>query len=141
MVDQLDTVCDWNVYKAPSDAILLNRRAFYGLQRKRREPIEQWWKRVQSCIRCCEFPTVIEFFLIDRFVCGFYNSELKTIRTVHSWTLERIMETFLTQNIEPEPIEQNSADNEYIISNQIMSLDLIKSEPVCAYIPLIVPKT
>lgn len=128
MVDQL---YDWDLYKSPSNEILRNRRAFYGLQRKKHERMQQWLKRVQSSIRRCEFPKIVEFLLIDRFVCGLNNTELKTIQSVHTWTLKRLVDMFLSQNIEPEPTESNSAHDEFIIPNQISAADLIKSEPVC----------
>lgn len=127
----VDTVCDWRVYRTPSNEILRNRRTFYGLQRRIQEPVQQWLKRIQTGIRGCEFPKIIEFLLIDRFVCGLNSTELKSIRRVHTWTLKQLMEMFLTQNIESDPIESNSAHDEYIIPNQILAVDLIKSEPVC----------
>lgn len=132
----VDTLCDWNVYKTPTNEILRNRRTFYGLQRKNHEQVPQWLKRVQTSVRCCEFPTIIEFLLIDRFMCGLNKSELKGIQSVRSWTLKRLLEWFLTQSIETEPIAPNSAHDVYIIPNQISTVDLIKSEPVCADLKL-----
>lgn len=127
----VDSVCDWNAYKAPSNQILRNRREFYGLQRKAHEPVEEWLKRIQSTISCCEFPTIVEFFLIDRFVCGLNRNELETIRCIHNWTIERLVEMFSSQNIENDPTEPNAADSEYIVPNQMLAVDFIKSEPVC----------
>lgn len=129
----VDTVCDWNVYKTPSSEVLRNRRAFYGLQRKSEEPVQQWLKRVQSSIWCCEFPTIIEFLLIDRFVCGLNSKELKTLRRTHSWTAKRLVEMFSTQTIPNGSTAPNLTDSEHIVGNEITAVDLIKSEPVCYY--------
>lgn len=128
----VDAVCDWSVYKTPSSQTLRNRQAFYGLQRKAHEPIEQWLNRIQSSIRCCEFSTMFEFLLIDRFICGLNRSELKTLRCVRSWTVKRLVEMFSSQNIEDDPTEPNLADSEYIVSNQMLAVDVMKSEPVCS---------
>lgn len=133
----VDLVCDWNVlYEAPSNQILRNRRAFYGLKRKAKETVEQWLKRIQSSIRCCEFPTIIEFLLIDRFVCGLNRNELKIMRCVQGWTVKQLIDMFSIQNIVNDTPESNFADSEYIVPNQMLTADLIKSEPVCYYFHL-----
>lgn len=123
----VDSVSDWNVYKTPSKQILRNRRAFYGLQRKAQEPVEQWLKRIQSSIRCCEFPSIIEFLLIDRFVCGLNRNELKTIQCVQNWTVNQLIDMFSNQNIKNDSTEPNLTYS----PNQILAVNLIKSERVC----------
>lgn len=127
----VDSVCDWNAYEAPSNQILRNRQAFYSLQRKAQESVDEWLKRIQSTIRCCEFPTIIEFLLIDRFVCGLNRNELVTIRCGQSWTVERLEETFTSENIKNDPSESNAVGSEYIVPNQMIAVDFIKLEPVC----------
>lgn len=131
----VDSVCDWSVYKTPSNEILRNRRAFYGLQRKAQEPVEKWLNRIRSSIRCCEFPTIIEFLLMDRFVCGLNSDELRTLRRVHSWTVKRLEEMYSNQTISNDSTKPNLDNSEYVDRNQILA-DLIKSEVVCYSFPL-----
>lgn len=125
------TICDWDSYKTPSNTVLKNRREFYSLQRKRREPTDQWLSRVKSCIRHCEFPTTIEFLLIDRFVCELNGAELKIIQSANTWTLNQLLECFLDKNNDTGNIEANSAVDENVNQNQNIPLDIVKSEPVC----------
>lgn len=91
----VDTAQKWDLYKAPKDKILENRKAFYGLQRKCNEPTDKWLKRVQNCISRCEFPIFVEFLLIDRFVCALNKTEIGIIRGTDTWSLKKLLECFL----------------------------------------------
>lgn len=133
----VDVLCNRIMYKTPSNAVLTNRKMFYGLQRKRREPIEQWLKRIQNCIDYCKYPSTIEFLLIDKFVCGLNKCELEIIQSAQNWTLKQLLEHFLIENTDFKHSETNSTINEYIISNEIISLDVLKFEPVCACIRIL----
>lgn len=89
-----------DLYKTPSNEILKHRKRFYGLRRKGNEPIPMWLTRVQNSINCCKYPTfIIEFLLIDRFICGLINTETATIQLANTWSLKRIVEYFLEQNV------------------------------------------
>ena len=111
-----------DLYKIPSKEILKNRLEFFGLWRRSDDEITIWLKRVQRCIRHCEFPTIIlEFLLFHRFVCGLDANELESIRSISkSWTLNQLLDHFLDDSIDTGHIEGNN-----------ISLDIVKSEPVC----------
>lgn len=88
-------------YKTPTSAIRKNRMKFYCLRRKGGESIANWLSRVQASIKCCKYPTfMIEFLLIDRFICGLINSEMPTIQLANTWSLKRIVEYFLEQDVD-----------------------------------------
>lgn len=131
MVDPMRNIsCDWDMYETPSNAVLKNRRAFYNLLRRRNEPIKFWWERVQSGFLSCEFPIFTKFLLIDRFFSGLNHCELEIIQSLHLWTLEKVVGVFLNENTDLEHNESNLAEDEYIIPNEIIPLDIVKSEPV-----------
>lgn len=88
-----------DLYKTPKHEILNNRKKFHHLRRKRDETIADWLERVQNSIDCCKYPKfIIEFLLIDRFLCGLINHEMATIQLANTWSLKRIMEYFVEPN-------------------------------------------
>lgn len=96
MTGSIDTV---DLYKIPSDTVLKHRKAFYGLWRRSDDQTTTWLKRVRDCIRRCKFPKLIEFLLIDKFVCELSRDEKKSIRTAaNTWSLEQLSEYFHGQN-------------------------------------------
>lgn len=127
-------VFNLDLYEIPLNEILQEHREFYGLRREFGESIEHWLKRVQDFLRHCEFPTIIvEFLLIDRFICGLNSSELRTIQSVSkSWTLKQLLEHVLDGNIDTGHMEANSAADYIVNQNQIIPFDLVKTEPVCS---------
>lgn len=111
-------VFNLELYTVP---ILQNHREFYGLRREFDESIDRWLKRAEICIRRCEFPTIIEeFLLFDRFVCGLNSAELRTIQSVSkSWTLNQLLDRY------------NYLQANNVNENQNIPSDMVKSEPVC----------
>lgn len=103
-----NSVNNLNSYKIPTVEILQNRREFYGLQRKYDDNTTTWLKRIENCIRCCEFPAFVEYLLIDRFVCGLNANELKSIG-----------------NAVYDSVNQ--------IENIALNMDIVKCEPVCIF--------
>lgn len=88
-----------DIYKTPTEEIRKNRIKFYCLRKKAGETIANWMNRVQNSIDCCKYPMfMIEFLLIDRFICGLINTEATIIQSAKTWSLERIVECFLEQN-------------------------------------------
>lgn len=136
MVDLVSTL---NEYKIPSHEILKNRRTFHGLQKEVSESVDRWLKRVQLCIDCCEFPTVIiEFLLIDRFVCGLNVSELKCMESVDIWTVKHLLEYYFNdQNIKhAASISEKDATGEDVKVGQNrpmddMNVELVSSSQKC----------
>lgn len=71
----------------------------------------------------------VEFLLFDRFVCGLNDNELNPIRCVsESWTFKQLLEHFL---------DENNADR-YMEAG--LTLDIVKSEPVCLFLESFVYK-
>lgn len=80
------------LYKSPSNAIIANRKAFYGLKRRNGECIQTWFERVRSHINHCKFPKIMEFLLIDKFMCGLNSDEMESIRCVDIWSFRKLRE-------------------------------------------------
>ena len=129
----VDTVFSLDLYQIPSKEILKNRREFFGLWRRSDDEISAWLKRVQNCIRRCEYPTIIlEFLLFDRFVCGLDADELKSLRSVNkSWTFKQLLNHFSDKSIDTGHIEANLTVDYGINQIENISLDIVKSELVC----------
>lgn len=91
-----------NLYKAPSNEILQNRKEFYNLQRQCDEQTKTWLNRVRGHIDRCEFPRLVstEYLLIDKFVCELNANAREIIQSVHTWTFEQLEEYFVDQNID-----------------------------------------
>lgn len=134
----VDTIYHLDLFQIPSEQILRNRQTFYGLLRKSDNETSNWLKQVQNCIRHCEYPKIImEFLLIDRFICGLNTSELKIIQGASQyWTLKQLLEHILDENIDDigHIVTNNSAANENV--NQ---LDVVKTEPVGLSLIQIIP--
>lgn len=94
-------MCDWNLYKTPSDEILRHRKELYNLWRRIDDQTATWLNRVQRQIDRCDFPPLIsrEFLLIDRFVCDLNANAREFIQSVDTWTLDQLNEYFADQNI------------------------------------------
>lgn len=120
-----DTTWRRHLYKAPKKEILQNRKAFYDLKRGKNESIDEWLKRIQKCINCCDFPIFVEFLLIDRFVCGLNKSEMEIILDTETWSLKQLLEYFLNQNIKTESTEENDKPK-----NENVSAHALDSESV-----------
>lgn len=112
MVDSNSTI---SAYKIPSHEILKERRKFYGSRKEVGESVERWLKRVQLCIDYCEFPKgIIEFLLIDRYICELNDNELKAIERVDTWSVEQLLRYYLNdQNVKhTASIAENDAVDE-----------------------------
>lgn len=112
MVDSNSTI---SAYKIPSHEILKKRRKFYGSRKEVGESVERWLKRVQLCIDYCEFPKgIIEFLLIDRYICELNDNELKAIERVDTWSVEQLLRYYLNdQNVKhTASIAENDAVDE-----------------------------
>lgn len=128
MVDPIN-----DLHKIPSKKVLKNRRAFFGLWRRCDDKTSTWLERVQNQINNCDFPTnIMEFLLFHRFICELNANELESVRKVSkSWTLKQLLEHFLIKNIDSEHMEADLTENKIFYQNQNLSLDIVKSEPVC----------
>lgn len=118
---------DWHVYSIPSKVILQRRREFYGLRRKKYEPIDKWLNRILNSINCCKFSSFMETLLIDRFICGLDAAELKIVQCVNTWTFKQLTE-FISNQKNRKNGHKNTIIVENIIQNHtITALDIVKS--------------
>lgn len=93
-----DSVRLVDLYKTPSEEIRKNRIKFHHLRRNSRESSANWLSRVQKAIDRCKYPSfMIEFMLIDRFICGLIQTETSTIQLASTWSLQQIAEYFVEQ--------------------------------------------
>lgn len=79
------------LYEIPHDAIIDHRNKFYALRRESSESIEMWLDRVRSSTDFCEFGTLRDFFLIDKFVCELASDEIQMLRNTGTWSLAEIL--------------------------------------------------
>lgn len=133
-----ETIFNVEIYKIPSKEILRNRQVFYGLWRSSDDETATWLKRVQNCIHCCDFPTIImELLLFDRFVCGLDANELESLQSVNeSWTLKQLLEHcqeagIISENIEVDSKVDNSFNQTESTSLNLKNPAIVNNESVC----------
>lgn len=135
MIEPLDAL---DLYKIPSDAVLKHRKEFYSLARRKNDQTKIWLNRVQEHIKHCKFPKLVEYLLIDRFVCELNRAEKNSIRAVaETWVLKQLSEYLGNGLTDTEHRDAN--EDECIDTNQDKpSIDIVKFEkPVCILVWMI----
>lgn len=115
-----------NSYTLPSNTILEYRKLFYTLKRETNEGTQTWLSRIQWYINRCEFPKIIEFLLIDKFMCELHFNEVEFIRRIETWTLSQLYEYFVDEKIDDDQganDDKNEMDDESIDSNEEKSTE------------------
>lgn len=129
----LDSDFNLDLYKIPSEEILRNRHAFYGLQRRKDHQTATWLKVIQNCIGRCDYPKIVmEILLFDQFVCGLNASELESIKSIsESWTFKQLLQHYRDRGDGSEPNQVDSMTiNERVTQSENINLDAVKTEPV-----------
>lgn len=89
-----------DLYKTPTDQIRKSRRKFHHLRRQSNESLANWLGRAKRAVNRCRYPSfMVEFMLIDRFICGLNNTEMATIQLSNTWTLQQIAAHFVEQTV------------------------------------------
>lgn len=116
-----DHDCNLYLYTIPSSTILENRKLFYALKRESDERTQTWLKRIQWHINRCAFPKIIEFLLIDKFMCDLNFNELEFTRRIETWTLSQLYEYF---------VDEQFADGLMIDSSQEKPTEVYEMDPL-----------
>lgn len=127
----------YSLYKVPPNTIIENRKTFYGLKRRNSDSIQAWFERVRSYINHCKYPKIIEFLLVDKFMCGLNTDELESIRLVDTWSFRKLHEY-----LKDEQITQTNRNANVVVNNQhINSYEEILGVVVkCEFVSRIVQK-
>lgn len=120
------------LYKVPSIAILENRKQFYALKRETDERTETWLKRIQWHIKRCAFPKIIEFLLIDKFMCELNFNEMDFMRHMEAWTLNQLLEYFADDKIVDGQWmnDANIMVNQNIVASRRKPTELFEMDPL-----------
>lgn len=132
-----ELIYDMDLYKIPSDTVIKHRRAFYSLWRRSDDRTMTWLNRVRNSIRRCEFPKLVEYLLIDRFVCELNRIERDSIRaatSANTWSLGQIIQYFDT--ILDSTGEIDAYIDENMNFNQDKVTSTVKIEPLVLLIEL-----
>lgn len=115
-----DIDCNLYVYEIPSHEVIWNRKEFYRLKKESSESMEAWLHRVQTHIKCCEFPKIVELSLVDKFVCELNVNEIESIQSaVDTWSFEHLNEYFNEQKIDVEHLnDENNMMGKSFESNE-----------------------
>lgn len=126
-----ESICGVDLYEIPSDTVLKHRKVFYGLWRRSDDQTTTWLERVRNCIRRCEFPKLIEYLLIDRFVCELNQKEKNSIRAAAEiWSFKLLNQYLVCKNV---AIGRGGGKNATItIDNAIDQTQLILSSSMVA---------
>lgn len=78
-------------YKAPSRAAFHCRQVFYSCQREQIESNEKWFRRIEECVDGCDFGTLSNFMLIDKFLSGLSLDAFEKFCYTQTVTVERLL--------------------------------------------------
>lgn len=78
-------------YRAPSRAAFHCRQVFYSCQREQIESNEKWFRRIEECVDGCDFGTLSNFMLIDKFLSGLNSDAFEKFRYTQTITVERLL--------------------------------------------------
>lgn len=112
------------IYKTPSRSVFEKRKIFHGIQKWNSEEPQEWFDRIQIAIDGCDFGSLNNFMMIDKFISGLNESIFeKFIQTT-----ELSVEDLLVIALSDEPFYESS----FIVTkfepiDEFLSLDLIKS--------------
>lgn len=88
-----ETIHNFNSYKIPSKSVLRKRKDFFGMYRKHAEPIDNWMKRVESCINCFDSPIFAEYLIIEKFMSKLKYYEVVSLKNAATtWSLKQLKE-------------------------------------------------
>lgn len=79
------------VYKTPSTAVFHNRQQFHATHKVPSETTSDWFKRLQLFIEKCEFESLSEYMLIEKFISGLNDEDFQKISQVSTWTTEELV--------------------------------------------------
>lgn len=78
-------------YKTPSRAAFYCRQVFYSCQRELVESNEKWFRRIEECVDGCDFGTLSDFMLIDKFISGLNADAFEKFSQMQTLTVERLL--------------------------------------------------
>lgn len=124
-----------NHYQTPSGVVLQNRKAFYLSQKESAEPITQWFHRIRDAIEDCNFGTLTDFLVIDKFFSGLDSDEIRWMRRTDSWSLDQLFQAVLdpkspsikNQRIDVDT-EQSTVINEFL---KVELVDIVSANDFC----------
>lgn len=101
------------------------------MKRVNDEQPQAWLDRVQCQIILCGFSKIVEYLLIDRFMCELNANEIESIRhaAVDSWTFGQLHAYFDNWNVDVSQLDMgNDTIEQYDCLNVYMSPVNIKCE-------------
>lgn len=57
-------------YLTPSTATFYNRKLFHSHQKEQYNTVEQWFRSIKNLLAGCDYGSLSEFMLIDKFISG-----------------------------------------------------------------------
>lgn len=119
---ELLNICS-EFYQIPSEIILYSRKLFYLSQKEKEESVLEWLRRIKTCVDTCDFGTLTDFFLIDKFTCELDTDEIALLKSIGTLSLERLLEALENQTFfidVKEDVDELSDD----IKHEILEIKL-----------------
>lgn len=82
-------------FKMPSKAVFQSRKLFHMCQRELAESIDKWLLRISSSIGTCEYETICDVMLIDKFLSGLNNEEFEKFAQNTEWSEKLLFEAVI----------------------------------------------
>lgn len=78
-------------YNTPSRAAFHCRKLFHSCQREHIESNEKWLRRIEEYLNGCEFGTLSDYMLIDKFISGLSDDIVDRFAQTHSITVQELL--------------------------------------------------
>lgn len=113
-------------YQTPAESVLQSRKVFYLSYKVKKEPVLEWLRRLKTCIDGCDFGPLVDFLLIDKFLCELDTDELHELNSIGAFTFDRLLEVLEDQTIyiENNPNDVATFTEQSNDSNEILEFKL-----------------
>lgn len=121
------------LYEIPSSTIIDHRIEFYAMHKESTEALERWLYRVRRSADYCQFGTLRDFLLMDKFVCELNNDDIQILRNTGTWSFNELDAAVKANEICSVVIkyDEEAIESEYFNSNGSESdplIDVFKEE-------------
>lgn len=107
------------LYEIPDSTIIEHRIEFYSMHKESTEALEKWLHRVRNSVDYCQFGTLRDFLLMDKFFCELNDDEIQILNNTETWLFNELDAAVKVKEICSVVIkyEEEAIESEYSNSN------------------------
>lgn len=85
-------------YKIPAEKTRKHRKEFHSYNRKPSETMDCWFHRIEGCLSGCNYDTLSEFMLIDKFMSGLTEDLFNDFSHLEMISVEQLLSIILPKS-------------------------------------------